>query len=410
MSTTTLLVILLVGIIALAVMVIILLVRQNDMARNLDIDIDKDIDAIAENVARLSGEMSASAKHNAEFNAQLRDSVENNLRSGMKTQGDALTEMSDRLTRVLKSSLSEMQDSNERRLDKIQGVVGEKLDKTLNDRLDSNFKQVGEQLGNLYKSLGELKDLSSGVQDLNKTLTNVKARGTWGEVQLERILAQTLAASQYDKNVKIKKNANDFVEFAVKLPGPADGEIMYLPIDSKFPSDMYNQIVDAAERADTDALSKLTGDLKRRILDEARTIRDKYIDPPQTTNYAIMFLPTEGLYAEVLRIDGLTEECQKIGVVVAGPTTITAVLNSLQAGFRNVQLSKKSVEVMKLLEAIKAQFARMDEEVEKTQKKLSEAAAATDALQHRTQIIQKRMKKIGEIDAEEADQLLGVEE
>ncbi len=431
------------------ILLIILLVRQGAMARNLDVDIDQDIDEIAQSVAHLRGSMDADRKYNAQFNAQLRDSMENNLRNGMKTQVSQITDLSEKqmqkltemsetqersirfllqenarqkeelteasarqqeaVTKVLTESLQRMMESNEQRLDRIQGVVGEKLDKTLGEQMERNFRQVGEQLGNLYKSLGELQELSTGVQDLNKTLSNVKTRGTFGEVQLERILSQTLAPSQYDKNVATKRNSADRVEFAIRIPGPDEG-MMYLPVDSKFPSDLYNAIAEASEAGNAEEVTRAVALLRRRILDEARTIRDKYLDPPQTTGYAIMFLPTEGLYAEVLRISGLTENCQNLGVIVAGPTTITAVLNSLQAGFRSIQLSRKSVEIMKLLEAVKTQFAKLDEEVGKTQRKLAEAAQATDQLQHRTKIIRSRMRNIGEIDAGEAEGLLGIDD
>ena len=220
-----------------------------------------------------------------------------------------------------------------------------------------------------------------------------------------------MTRSQYAENVATKKNSDDRVEYAVRFPSQdGTGESVYLPIDSKFPSDIYNRIVDASAAGDPQALAAAVGLLKGRILDEARTIRDKYLSPPRTTNYAIMFLPTEGLYAEVLRVDGLTEQCQALGVIVAGPTTVTAILNSLQAGFRNVMLSKKSVEVMKLLEAVKAQFAHMDEEVEKTQKQLSAAVSSTDKLAHRTKIIKSRMRNIGEMDISEAESILLPEE
>ena len=292
-------------------------------------------------------------------------------------------------------------------LEKLQGVVSDKLDRTLNERLDTNFKMVGDQLGLLYKSLGELQALSSGVSDLNRTLANVKTRGVWGEVQLGRILEQTMTRSQYTVNVATKPNSDDRVEYAVLFPSQdGSGEQVYLPIDAKFPSDIYNKIVDAGENGDSRSMAAVTQELKVRILDEARTIRDKYLCPPRTTNYGIMFLPTEGLYAEVLRIDGLTEKCQSIGVIVAGPTTITAILNSLQAGFRNVALSRKSLEVMKLLEAVKTQFAKLDDEVERTQKKLSDATKSTDRLRHRTEIIQRRMRNITELDPKEAEKLL----
>jgi DNA recombination protein RmuC len=269
---------------------------------------------------------------------------------------------------------------------------------------------VGDQLGLLYKSLGELQALSSGVSDLNRTLANVKTRGVWGEVQLGRILEQTMTKSQYAVNVVTKPNSDDRVEYAVLFPAQdGSGEQVYLPIDAKFPSDIYNRIIEAGESGDAKVIAAVTQELKVRILDEARTIRDKYLSPPHTTNYGIMFLPTEGLYAEVLRIDGLTEKCQQIGVIVAGPTTITAILNSLQAGFRNVALSKKSFEVMKLLEAVKTQFAKLDDEVERTQKKLSDATKSTDRLRHRTELIQRRMRNVTELDSAEARRLLDLE-
>ena len=333
------------------------------------------------------------------------------LLQASKLQNDPLTGMKDSMVKSLADTTEKLTASNEKKLDEIRGVVSEKLDKTLNERLDTNFRQVGDQLGKLYKSLGELQNLSEGVTDLNKTLSNVKTRGTWGEVQLGRILEQTLTPGQYEENIATKKNSSDRVEYAIKFPAPEDGKgSVYLPIDSKFPSDLYNHILDASEAGDAKAVEAAVGELKNRILTEARTIRDKYISPPQTTNYAIMFLPTEGLYAEVLRINDLTEQCQAMGILVAGPTTITAILNSLQAGFRNMALSKKSFEVMKLLEAIKAQFAKMDAEVEKTQKKLSEAMSSTDKLQNRTRIITRRMQKIGEMDMNEAKGVIDLDE
>ena len=336
--------------------------------------------------------------------------VSEQMLSSSRNQTDSLLKLQDSVTRTLTESMDRLQSSNEEKLDQIRGVVDEKLDKTLNERLDTNFKMVGDQLGLLYKSLGELQALSSGVSDLNRTLANVKTRGVWGEVQLGRILEQTMTKSQYAVNVVTKPNSDDRVEYAVLFPAQdGSGEQVYLPIDAKFPSDIYNRIIEAGESGDAKVIAAVTQELKVRILDEARTIRDKYLSPPHTTNYGIMFLPTEGLYAEVLRIDGLTEKCQQIGVIVAGPTTITAILNSLQAGFRNVALSKKSFEVMKLLEAVKTQFAKLDDEVERTQKKLSDATKSTDRLRHRTELIQRRMRNVTELDAAEARKLLDLE-
>ena len=300
------------------------------------------------------------------------------------------------------------QETTERLVDMVEGKLNEMrglVDEKLNTRLDENFRQVGDQLAMLYRSLGELNTLSTGIQDLNKTLTNVKTRGTWGEVQLERILEQTMASNQYAKNMNTKPGSNDRVEFAVILPG--NGENMYLPIDSKFPADIYNHIMDASTREELIAARK---ELRTRILNEAKTIKQKYIEPPYTTDYAVLFLPTEGLYAEVLRINDLAEECQRIGVMLAGPTTITALLNALQQGFRNYELSKKSVEISRLLEAIKAQFNIFDEDMEKTLKKLHEAEEATNKVKKRSDIIRGKMKSIAQTDINASDQLLDIHE
>jgi DNA recombination protein RmuC len=390
------------------------------------------IEDLQDELVRIGEQVQTTARTTAEYNAQLRSEVNTALRDGLseqsrqqretsiivseqmlsssRNQTDTLLKLQDSVTRTLTESMDRLQSSNEEKLDQIRGVVDEKLDKTLNERLDTNFKMVGDQLGLLYKSLGELQALSSGVSDLNRTLANVKTRGVWGEVQLGRILEQTMTKSQYAVNVVTKPNSDDRVEYAVLFPAQdGSGEQVYLPIDAKFPSDIYNRIIEAGESGDAKVMAAVTQELKVRILDEARTIRDKYLSPPHTTNYGIMFLPTEGLYAEVLRIDGLTEKCQQIGVIVAGPTTITAILNSLQAGFRNVALSKKSFEVMKLLEAVKTQFAKLDEEVERTQKKLSDATKSTDRLRHRTELIQRRMRDVTELDAAEAGKLLDLE-
>lgn len=390
------------------------------------------IEDLQDELVRIGEQVQTTARTTAEYNAQLRSEVNTALRDGLseqsrqqretsiivseqmlsasRNQTDSLLKLQDSVTRTLTESMDRLQSSNEEKLDQIRGVVDEKLDKTLNERLDTNFKMVGDQLGLLYKSLGELQALSSGVSDLNRTLANVKTRGVWGEVQLGRILEQTMTKSQYAVNVVTKPNSDDRVEYAVLFPAQdGSGEQVYLPIDAKFPSDIYNRIIEAGESGDAKVMAAVTQELKVRILDEARTIRDKYLSPPQTTNYGIMFLPTEGLYAEVLRIDGLTEKCQQIGVIVAGPTTITAILNSLQAGFRNVALSKKSFEVMKLLEAVKTQFAKLDDEVERTQKKLSDATKSTDRLRHRTELIQRRMRNVTELDAAEARKLLDLE-
>ncbi len=315
------------------------------------------------------------------------------------------------LNEAMRLGLGEIKNTTEESLNKIQGVVDEKLTKTLNDRLDSNFKQIAENLGELYKSLGELSRLSSGVADLNRTLSNVKTRGVWGEQQLSAILEQTMTPAQYDTNVITKRGSNDRVEFAVKIPTKGtNGEFTYMPIDSKFPSDIYNRLYNAADSTDREGLEAAIKELEQRIKLEAKSISTKYIDPPNTTDMAVMFLPTEGLYAEVLRIDGLSEWCQtNCHVFITGPTTVTAFLNSLRVGFANVALNEKSKEVLKLLEAVKAQYANFSTLIDATQKKLAAAMSSTDDLKKRSDIIQRKMKGISEISSSESDRILGIE-
>lgn len=298
------------------------------------------------------------------------------------------------------------------KLDAIKSTVDEKMTKTLNDRLDSNFKQIGDQLLELYKSLGELSRLSGGVMDLNRTLSNVKARGIWGEQQLGAILEETMTHSQYDQNVITKKGSQDRVEFAIKLPSGQDSRsITYLPIDSKMPSDIYKRIYDAASLCDSEAVAAAARELELRIKSEAKTISSKYIDPPFTTDFAIMFLPTEGLYAEVLRIDGLSEWCQtNEKVMIAGPTTITALLNSLRVGFRNVALNEKSLEVMRLLMAVKAQYQKFGEQIENVRSRLNSALKSADDLKHRSDMIQRKMSTIDELENSDSVKLLGLED
>lgn len=323
-----------------------------------------------------------------------------------KATGDSLRIMQEQMSKSIRESVTSMTESNEKKLDEIRGVVNEKLDKTLNERLDSNFKLVGEQMANLYKSLGELQQLSSGVTNLNKTLSNVKTRGNWGEVQLGRILEQTLAREQYEENIATKSGSSDRVEYAIKLPNE-DGTA-YLPIDAKFPVDIYNRIAEAAENCDEAAVKAARNELTARIKQEASTISGKYLDPPNTSDYAIMYLPTEGLYAEVLRIDGLSDYCQSKRIMIAGPTTIMALLNTISIGFRHMALNRKSEEVRKILEATRTQVDKLEGCVNSVQKNLDSAYQSTKNLQERTRIMKDRMKGITSIDEEESERILGI--
>ena len=329
------------------------------------------------------------------------------LREMQKSTGEALLKMQDQMSKTLQDSINAMTQSNEKKLDEIRGVVNEKLDKTLNERLDSNFKLVGEQMANLYKSLGELQQLSSGVTNLNKTLSNVKTRGNWGEVQLGRILEQTLAREQYEENIATKSGSADRVEYAVKLPN--DDGMAYLPIDAKFPVDIYNKIAEASENCDEEAVKAARNELTARIKQEASTISGKYLDPPNTADYAIMYLPTEGLYAEVLRIDGLSDFCQSKRIMIAGPTTIMALLNTISIGFRHMALNKKSEEVRKVLEAAKGQLDKLEEAAITAEKRIDKASEAAKEIRHRTGIMRGKMRNISAIDSEESDRILGIE-
>lgn len=338
---------------------------------------------------------------------EMQKSTNDSLLKMQKETNDAIAKLSQETSKTLQTSIESMTKSNEKKLDEIRGVVNEKLDKTLNERLDSNFKQVGEQMANLYKSLGELQQLSSGVTNLNKTLSNVKTRGNWGEVQLGRILEQTLARDQYEENIATKSGSSDRVEYAINLPHE-DG-MAYLPIDAKFPVDIYNRIVEASENCDEEAVKAARGELTNRIKQEAATISDKYLDPPNTADYAIMYLPTEGLYAEVLRIDGLSDYCQSKRIMIAGPTTIMALLNTISIGFRHMALNKKSEEIRKILEATKGQIDKLEEAAIAAEKRIDKASEAAKEIRHRTGIMKGKMRNITAIDTEESDRILGIE-
>ncbi len=345
--------------------------------------------------------------------------LKDDLSSGLKDINEKLVETvkenaesQQKISDNLSESLSKIQNMTEEKLLGIQKEVNDKLDASLNKRLDESFEKVTNQLTQLYKSLGELGEMSDGIANLNKTLSNVKTRGTWGEIQLGSILEQTMTDSQYTKNVKVKKNSEDLVEFAIKIPSRDDEEKpVLLPIDSKFPLDIYGNLVDAADDGNKEAYEKYSKELENRIKNEAKTIRDKYVNPPVTTDFAVMFLPTESLYAEVLRINGLAEFCQnKYRIIIASPSTITALLNSLRVGFANIALNKKTAEVRKILEAVKAQYGIFDELIETTKKKLQAAVTSTDELKDRTVKIRNKMSKIGEIDQKESDAILLIEE
>jgi DNA recombination protein RmuC len=359
--------------------------------------------------------------------AALQAATENRLTQFAETQGTALrdsrveltgafTRLSERnevkleeVRRTVEEKLGKIQADNAAQLEQMRRTVDEKLQGTLEQRLGESFKLVSERLELVHKGLGEMQTLASGVGDLKKVLTNVKTRGTWGEMQLGNLLEQVLTPEQYATNISTRAGSTDRVEFALKLPGKDRDQItpVWLPIDAKFPKEDYERLVEASENADPVALELAAAQLEARVKGEARSIRDKYLDPPHTTDFAILYLPVEGLYAEVLRRPGLMDVLQReFRVTVAGPTVLTALLNSLQMGFRTLAIEKRSSEVWTVLAAVKTEFGRFGEVIDKVQKKLQEASNVIDTAAVRTRAIERRLRTVQELPAEQARTLL----
>jgi len=311
---------------------------------------------------------------------------------------------------TLQSQLSTLQQGNEAKLDQMRATVEEKLQSTLEARLGESFKQVSDRLEQVHRGLGEMQGLAQGVGDLKRVLTNVKSRGSFGEVQLAALLEQVLTVEQYAANVATRPGSSDRVEFAVKMPGrgnAADGAVLWLPIDAKFPTEDYERLLAAQEVADAAAISTAGQALEVRIRAEARKIRDKYVEPPHTTDFAILFLPTEGLFAEVLRRPGLSEALNReLRVVVAGPTTLFALLNSLQMGFRTLAIEQRSVEVRELLGAVKTEFERFGDWIGKVRTQVATVSKTLEDADTRTKQMQRKLRGVEALPAERTAQLL----
>jgi len=306
---------------------------------------------------------------------------------------------------TVENKLDNIQRDNSEKLEKMRETVEEKLEKTLETRLGEKFKMVSERLEQVHKGLGEMQVLASGVGDLKKVLTNVKSRGTWGEVQLGNLLEQILISEQYDKNVCTKKGSSDRVEFAIKIPGKDENvEFILLPIDAKFPIEDYQKLVDAQDNSDIELIDSLGKALEARIKSEAKDIKEKYLDPPYTTDFGILFLPIEGLYAEIIRRSGLVEFLQNTyKVVLSGPTTIAALLNSLQMGFRTLAIEKRSSEVWEILGAVKNEFGKFGEILEKTHKKLREATDNIETAARKSKGIERKLNKVQALPSSDED-------
>ncbi|MEJ2767695.1 DNA recombination protein RmuC [Mycetohabitans sp. B46] len=314
---------------------------------------------------------------------------------------------------TLEQKLKDIEANNAAKLDEMRRIVDEKLHATLEQRLGESFKLVSDRLEQVHRGLGEMQTLAAGVGDLKKVLTNVKTRGTWGEVQLEALLEQMLTPDQYAKNVATVPRSSERVEFAIRLPGRGESEHrnaqpVWLPIDAKFPREDYERLIDAQDRADPLGAEEAARALETRVRLEAKAIADKYVSPPHTTDFALLFLPTEGLYAEVLRRPGLTDALQRdYRVTIAGPTTLTALLNSLQMGFRTLAIEKRSSEVWQVLGAVKTEFGKFGDVLAKTKNQLATVARSIELAETRTRQMHKKLRDVEALSGEQATELLG---
>jgi DNA recombination protein RmuC len=323
----------------------------------------------------------------------------NELTSALGTLAERNEKKLEDVKAAVEKKLTQIQADNSLQLEQMRKTVDEKLQGTLERRLGESFKLVSERLEVVHQGLGEMQKLANGVGDLKKVLTNVKARGIWGEMQLGNLLEQVLTPDQYACNVVTRPGTNERVEFAIRLPGRDDQNStpVWLPIDAKFPKEDYERLVDAAEQADSTGLELAAAQLEARVKLEARTIRNKYVEPPHTTDFAILYLPVEGLYAEVLRRPGLLDTLQRdFRITIAGPTVLTALLNSLQMGFRTLAIEQRSSEVWQVLASVKNEFGKFGDVIGKVQKKLQEASNVIDSAATRTRAIERQLKAVGE--------------
>jgi DNA recombination protein RmuC len=339
--------------------------------------------------------------------AQSQQTLTSAVAQSHQALATALGQQVGQLTATVDTRLKHMQADNAGKLDEMRKTVDEKLQNTLEQRLGQSFKLVSQQLEQVYKGLGEMQNLATGVGDLKRMLTNVKSRGTYGEAQLGALLEQVLSPEQFAAQVAVKGGSRETVDYAIKMPGGIDGQPCWLPIDAKFPREDYERLQDAQERADKAAAEEAGVALERRIRLEAASIQDKYIDPPYTTNFAVLFLPTEGLFAEVLRRPGLFEALQRdFHVSVAGPTTLLAQVSSLQMGFKTLAIQQRSSEVWQVLGAVKTEFGKFGDVLSKVKKKLDEASNTIDETGVRTRAIQRQLKQVEALPEGEAARIL----
>ena len=380
------------------------------------------IDTFAQQLVKLN-------ESNAQQLESMRQAISSQAQTGREEQASALKRFGDTLNQTLntltesnaqrmaevratlETKIKDLQTDNATRLEEMRKTVDEKLHATLEHRLGESFKLVSDRLEKVHQGLGEMQQLAVGVGDLKRVLTNVKTRGTWGEVQLEMLLEQMLTPDQYAKNVEPVPGTGERVEFAIKLPGQEDGRTpVWMPIDAKFPKEQYERLLEAAERADAEGVAAAVRELERAIRLEAKSIAEKYLSPPLTTDFAILFLPTEGLYAEVMRRPGLADELQRVHrVSIAGPSTLCALLNSLQMGFRTLALEKRSSEVWQGLGAVKTEFSKFGDVLAATKTTLERAAKNIEQAETRSRQMARKLKSVEALPSETAQLLLGVD-
>ena len=352
------------------------------------------------------------AKRLETIDRSLRDEFSRNREeagAAAKNQREELARSLEGVRSIVDVRLKQLQDDNSKQIDKMRATVDEKLQGTLEKRLGEAFKQVTDNLTRVYEVSGEMKTLAMGVDDLKRILSNVTTRGNWGEAQLETLLTQLLTPEQFERRVRVNEASGEVVDFAIKLPGKGDGDgdVVWLPIDAKFPTEDYQRLVEAQEKADVVAAEAAAKMLANRLRDSAKEICAKYIRPPRTTDFGIMFLPTEGLYAEMIRRAGLFEMIQReCRVLITGPMTLAALLNSLQMGFRSLTIQKRSSEVWHLLKVIKTEFGKFGDLLDGVKKKLDQASNTMEDAARKSRTIERKLEKVQELPAADADILL----
>ena len=358
----------------------------------------------------LRNEFERARKSDEERDVRLREEIGGGVLRSTESLQKTLETRFDLIDANQGKRLKELRDGNEKKLEEMRKTVDEKLQGTLEKRLGEAFKQVSERLETVQRGLGEMKQLAADVGDFKKVLTNVKSRGTWGEVQLRSILEEMLAPAQFEANVKTNPSSNDIVEFAIKLPGNDSQDQVWLPIDAKFPQEDFLRLQEAQDIADPEATEIAARGLEQAIIKAATDIKKKYLAPPHTTNFAILFLPTEGLYAEALRRSKLVDEAQNLRITLAGPTTLGAILNALRMGFQTLAIEQRSNEVREVLGAVKTEFGKFGDVLDKVQKQLQAAQRSIETTGTRTRAMERKLKSVEELPESQSQQLLELDE